>query len=276
MRAVSISVAVVLAILAGAAPAQAGTLRAFTHHRLNVRIATDPKGRVKEAVFDWHVPHCDSGRFRFDTSTAVSTTGPPLAHLRTDNPYTIKDGKVRSRVIAHTRGRRISIYRWSGSFSAIVTVKRNGRVIDRCRFHRVRWTATAPRARLDLAGDQNDYILQGKSYSYVSPAKRISVSGDKHRVSVSAGLWTLVIAARPHHTLKPGRYLHALREPFNGSHPGIDLSGDARGCNTIKGEFTIRRAKFDRRGVRLLSLSFVQHCEGRMDAAARGTLTYRR
>jgi hypothetical protein len=206
----------------------------------------------------------------------VTTKGPPLAHLRTDNPYTLKDGKVRSRVTAHTRGRRISIYRWKGSFSALVTVKKNGRVIDRCRFHRVRWTATAPRARFDLAGDQNDYILQGKSYSYVTPANRISVHGDKHRVSVSAGLWTLVIAAPPHHSLKPGRYLHALREPFNGRHPGIDLSGDARGCNTIKGEFTIRRAKFDRRGVRVLRLSFVQHCEGRKDTAARGTLTYRR
>lgn len=58
-------------------------------------------------------------------------------------------------------------------------------------------------------------------------------------------------------------YLDAERSAFARSgHPGIDIQGSGRGCNTLKGEFQIVRLRW---GVELpteLTVTFVQHCEG--------------
>lgn len=277
MRALSVFTATSLLLLAGAAPADAGTLRGFTHHGLNVKVTTDAKGRDKVALFNWHVRHCDSGRYSFtDATQVISKHGNADPSFHTGNPYTIKQGGgVRSRVEVHTTGHRVSIYQWKGTFKADVTIRKRGHVVDRCHFPFTHWTATAPRGRLDLSSDPGDYILQGKSYSYGTPEQRLMVAGDRHRVSIAAGPWTLLIKAPTGRTLKPGHFAGALREPFSGRRAGVELSGDGRGCNEIKGEFTVTRAKFDKRGVKLITLSFVQHCEGG-DPAARGTLTYRR
>src|SRR3954452_17921017 len=275
MRAVGILVAVSMAVLVAAEPAEAGTLRGYTHRGLNVKLTTDAKGREKVALFNWHIRLCSSGRYSFTDATQVtSKTGKADRSFHTGNPYAIKSRGLRSLVEVQTRGHRVSIYRWKSKFKADVTIRKRGRVVDRCHFPFIRWTASAPRARLVLPGG-GDYILGSLSYTYVSPEKTISAAGDRHRVEVHAGPWSLTVAAPPHHALRVQRYARARREPFNGRHPGLDLSGDGRGCNTLKGEFTIKRAKFDKRGVKRLTLSFVQHCEGG-DRADRGTLTYRR
>jgi hypothetical protein len=278
MRALCVSAAVVLALLlAGAATAQAATLRGFTHRGLNVKVTTDAKGRVKEAVFNWHVRRCDSGRFRFDTSTAVTTTGPPLAHIRTDNPYTLKSrGGFRSRVTTHTRGRRLSIYRWSGSFSAVAIIRRHGKVVDRCHFRRVSWTASMPEIHLTMSSDPGEYILGGNSYSFSSPKTRFGIESQlEEYVSVYVPDFSLTFRAPFNKTLKPGHFKHALREGSNGKHGGLLLSASGRVCEKITGEFTIRRAVFRDDELKRFNASFVQYCDG-SSVAARGTFTYRR
>jgi hypothetical protein len=223
------------------------------------------------------VRRCASGRFRFHEFTVVTPDpGRTLTRFDNSDPYSYRQRGLRIRVHAHSVGRRHSIYRWSGSFAADATVRRHGRVLDRCHFARVRWSATAPRASLTMSSDPNDYILQGKSYSYATPADSISVTGNRHEVTAAVGPWFLTFKApggrKP---LRERHYTGARRAPFAGGHPGIELDGDGRGCNEIKGEFTIKRIAVDRRGVRAFVGSFVQHCEGG-DPAARGTLSYHR
>jgi hypothetical protein len=261
---------------AGAASAEAATLRGQTHRGMHVKVTTDAKGRATAAVYFWRVRRCDLGRYSYGGATAVDSKKRPATHFFTSNPYTVRSrGGFRTRITVHSTAHRLSIYRWKGTFSVVAVIRRHGRVADRCRIHRLHWTASTPQARLDLSSDQGDYILQGKSYSYATPGQHLTVLGDRHRVSIGAGPWTLLVKAPAGRTLKPGHFPNALREPFSGRHAGVELSGDGRGCNEIKGEFTVERARFDKRGVKFLTLSFVQHCEG-ADPAARGTLKYHR
>jgi hypothetical protein len=68
--------------------------------------------------------------------------------------------------------------------------------------------------------------------------------------------------------LKPGNYLAATRESFKEfDEPGIDISSQSRGCNTIFGEFELRDLLVGPRGrVDRLWLLYEQHCEGRIPA----------
>jgi hypothetical protein len=60
-----------------------------------------------------------------------------------------------------------------------------------------------------------------------------------------------------------GEFEGATRYPFNSpSNPGLDVSADSRGCNTITGEFVIRELETDRAGnVTKLALDFEQYCD---------------
>src|SRR5262249_49676683 len=65
----------------------------------------------------------------------------------------------------------------------------------------------------------------------------------------------------------PGAYDNAERAPFaSPGHPGLDVSGDGRGSNTLTGNFTITSAVFDYSNgypvVRSFAASFEQHSEG--------------
>lgn len=46
--------------------------------------------------------------------------------------------------------------------------------------------------------------------------------------------------------LAPGTYTDATRFPFNGTGPGLSVSGSGRGCNTLTGSFTVKQAVFNR------------------------------
>jgi hypothetical protein len=70
-------------------------------------------------------------------------------------------------------------------------------------------------------------------------------------------------------------YANATRYPFNGSGPGMDVSGMGRGCNTLTGSFTVNSASFAADGtLKTASISFVQHCEG-APPALHGTWSFR-
>ena len=67
--------------------------------------------------------------------------------------------------------------------------------------------------------------------------------------------------------LAVGVYPNAQRWPFEAAgHPGFDLSGDGRGCNTLTGNFTVLDASFDYTfspaKVISFAIEFEQHCEG--------------
>jgi hypothetical protein len=58
-------------------------------------------------------------------------------------------------------------------------------------------------------------------------------------------------------------------------HPGIDISGDGRGCNTITGRFEIRELTWSGGVLNAFTATFEQHCEGG-SATLRGCVHYAR
>ncbi|MFI7522273.1 hypothetical protein [Micromonospora globbae] len=130
---------------------------------------------------------------------------------------------------------------------------------------------------LSFHGDSGDYISQGKSYSYAtSRGDELTVSsssGSTVSISVNAyngDWWTLTFDAPGTQVLAPRTYSAAHRHPFNGTGPGLSLSGEGRGCNELTGSFTVSKAVFGPDGyVQAFDATFEQHCEGG-NPAARG------
>jgi hypothetical protein len=130
---------------------------------------------------------------------------------------------------------------------------------------------------LNFSGDTGDYISGGRSYSYATASQdtlTVSADNDDSRISLSVDAadgdwWRLYLAAPSGSSLAPGTYTGATRYPFNGpAEPGLSLTGNGRGCNTLTGQFTIADVEFGPQGyVQKLDASFEQHCEGGTDAA---------
>ncbi|MGY1495250.1 hypothetical protein ACW4TU_01155 [Streptomyces sp. QTS52] len=130
-----------------------------------------------------------------------------------------------------------------------------------------------------FSGDEGDYISGGRSYAYSTASQdRMNSSADNAHNAVHLSIdgangdwWYLDLAAPSGQALAPGTYTGATRYPFNEpTEPGLDLSGNGRGCNTLTGEFTVSDVEFGPQGyVRKLDATFEQHCEGD-SAAARG------
>ncbi|SET92494.1 hypothetical protein [Stigmatella erecta] len=155
-------------------------------------------------------------------------------------------------------------------------------------------SCTAPRGSLFLNGDVGtpenaytrdyihpgaDVILNGTWSTHVYS----STSRDFVRIHVtptlaSQGLWWDVeFSTRALGTpLAVGTYPHAQRAAFAApGYPGLSVSGDGRGCNTLAGEFQIHDIVWDSVGLLKLSASFLQRCEAG-NAVLRGMVAYER
>ena len=138
-------------------------------------------------------------------------------------------------------------------------------------------SANAARTQVSFSGDEGDYITQGLRYRFDTRNASIQFSRNYDGgVSVSINgesWWTIDTAVPMGQVYREGVYRKAQRFPFQDEKsPGLDLSGDGRGCNTLTGKFTVYEAKFDDRGEpKRLDIGFVQHCEG-VEAAARGEI----
>lgn len=137
-------------------------------------------------------------------------------------------------------------------------------------------------SRIDLSGDPGDWVTGGMKIA-LAPSNGFKISGSgtaEGGVTINANgtdYWTLQFAAGTNDLLAAGRtYTGAVRAPFRGSAPGIDVSGAGRGCNTIKGSFTVHEINVDEATSKLLSFAatFEQHCEGGVPAAY-GAVNYR-
>jgi hypothetical protein len=147
--------------------------------------------------------------------------------------------------------------------------------------------------QLSMSGEPGDYIGGTTAYSYTTSTGTFSASaGDNNSDGKADSIqisyndtgfnnWWYVNFNTYHVTgqnLVPGFYDNAQRAPFASSgHPGIDISGNGRGCNTITGNFTVHEANFDNTvsppKVLNFTASFEQHCEGGT-AALLGTIYY--
>jgi len=134
--------------------------------------------------------------------------------------------------------------------------------------------------RVVMTSDPGDYIGGGKPWSYSPATANIRASGSRQHVGFSidgadGSWWYADFAAPQGDILAPGTYLAATRWPFNGTGPGLEVSGNGRGCNTLTGQFTVTDASFEPDGtLRTFGATFEQHCEGAA-AALRGAFEFR-
>lgn len=132
-----------------------------------------------------------------------------------------------------------------------------------------------------MISESGDYIGGGQDRFYYPGNGSVGVQGNGGEVSfaVSGGNlgqdFTLEFAAPPNESLAPGTYRNAQRASFReAGRPGIDISGDGRGCNEVTGSFVVKRIETDSSGaVTSAWIVYEQHCEGGI-AALTGEVRY--
>src|SRR5438128_8130388 len=121
---------------------------------------------------------------------------------------------------------------------------------------------------LAMDSDPCDYIGQGQNY-YYTPAD-FAVTAQKNfdngvSISFSNGShnWNLDFAGPDQAPLQVQVYENATRFPFQAAgEPGLDVSGDGRGCNELTGQFEVKQIVYSGDTIVSFHATFVQHCEG--------------
>ena len=110
-----------------------------------------------------------------------------------------------------------------------------------------------------------DYIGGGQMLFALPPQWLMSISETYDLTAGADGpggrYFDLRLRAPPGQTLAPGAYEMAARAPFAGASPGVDFSGDGRGCNTILGRFAILELERTGSTITRLAVNFEQRCE---------------
>jgi hypothetical protein len=130
-----------------------------------------------------------------------------------------------------------------------------------------------------MRSDPGDFIGQGRTLRWTADNADLSIGGSPMLVGAfvqdGRDSFNAYFAPPRGSRLAPGRYDGAVRWPFNDDKPGIDVTGNGRGCNNSNGTFTVHDVAFDsEEHLERLWLTFEQHCEG--DAPAlRGEVKFR-
>jgi VCBS repeat-containing protein len=122
---------------------------------------------------------------------------------------------------------------------------------------------------LYLNSQPGDWVGQGQTATYTANTgtflvQRNSDNGVSVYYQDASNSWSLDFAAPQNATLTPGYYGNVARFPFQASNqPGLDVSGDGRGSDTLTGNFTVKQAVYDASGnVVNFDATFEQHSEG--------------
>ncbi len=131
---------------------------------------------------------------------------------------------------------------------------------------------------LYFKSDNGDYIGQGKTVLHQTQGSfvnYVSMFGQWNSIRASIEYsegnqnynWHLSFSAANGTRLTPGHYTGASRYPFQPFNtPGLDFSGNGRGCNTSRGEFTIHEIAYsgtdESPSLDVLAMDLVQYCEG--------------
>jgi uncharacterized delta-60 repeat protein len=129
-----------------------------------------------------------------------------------------------------------------------------------------------PVSRLRMVSDPDDFVGNGQTYDLTSATTSFSantnfdngVSVVAQQPGVLGEFWHLDFAAADEAPLTTGTYLDAMRFPFQDpGHPGLSVSGDGRGANTLTGRFTVFDLGKDASGnVTRFAAAFEQHNRG--------------
>jgi hypothetical protein len=119
-----------------------------------------------------------------------------------------------------------------------------------------------------LDGEAGDGISEGHTWTYVDPSKifvtDLTTPGWLRVMIQSTSFWSIDVRAPDGSTLVPGTYEDAERASFaSPGHPGLDVNGDGRGCNTVAGRFTVHEATWGLDGKpTVFAATLEQHCDG--------------
>ncbi len=102
---------------------------------------------------------------------------------------------------------------------------------------------------LTMKSQPGDSIGQGQDYNLTLKNTIFSfyATSGGLETSLTTGSdvpWAVDMYAPPGQNLAVGTYLHAREYPNNGSYPGLSVSGNGQGCDTVKGSFTIKQVAF--------------------------------
>ena len=120
-----------------------------------------------------------------------------------------------------------------------------------------------------MFSDPSDYVGDGTDRFFFPGNAEITIEGDASEltVSVSGGNhgddFTFTFEGPDGQRLREGEYVRAQRAPFQAAgRPGMDVSGNGRGCNELSGRFRVKRIVEGAGGVTSLWIVYEQHCEG--------------
>jgi hypothetical protein len=122
-----------------------------------------------------------------------------------------------------------------------------------------------------IISDAGDYIGNGQQYHLVSQGNEFVTeqadgSGVRLQWQRESGIWTFKFAGPGGAALQVGPYENAQRQDTPSQqpgHPGMDISGLGRGCNTLTGRFDVRDVAYDSSGaLTRLAVDATQYCEG--------------
>ncbi len=133
--------------------------------------------------------------------------------------------------------------------------------------------ATATESSVTMYSDPGDYIGGGRARTWYPGNGLVRLSGSRRGFSVGAsggtagGGFEFEFAPPAGEKLGTGLYTGAQRAVFRDEgQPGIDISGDGRGCNEITGSFDIKELRQRDGVITRLWLTYEQHCEGGIPA----------
>jgi hypothetical protein len=120
-----------------------------------------------------------------------------------------------------------------------------------------------------FTSEPGDYIGQGQSVFFTPNTASFNASTSQNNNQISGsvfpfagGFWQFRFEAPIGQVLEPGVYEQATRFQ-TGTTPGLDISGDGRGCNMLTGRFEVLEAVYGPLGyVERFHATFEQHCEG--------------
>ncbi|MHA3773206.1 PKD domain-containing protein [Verrucomicrobiota bacterium sgz303538] len=130
---------------------------------------------------------------------------------------------------------------------------------------------------LTMTSEPGDYIGAGRSYNYTGNLTPSLSYGGAASFSYrdANNWWYLDFAAPASAPLKVGTYTGAVRYPFQSvTQPGLDVSGNGRGSNTLTGSFEIKKIIYGTDStIVAFWATFEQHSEGSAPAL-RGEIKY--
>ena len=116
----------------------------------------------------------------------------------------------------------------------------------------------------DYIGQGADVTFDGTSGTFVAIANFSNGVRVAFNTPTYSHYWMLNLSAPNNVLLQPGAYEGSQRWPFQAAGtPGLDFSGDGRGCNTSTGRFDVLEVVRDASGnILQFAANWEQHCEG--------------